>query len=99
MSAVASTMVREVLGYLADRNRTQGGCWISVADVSGALGYDWSEAQEACRSLGDDDLAEFMGGFPLKLTREEFTLARLTERGAELADDTARMNERFGSSN
>ena len=99
MADITSDHIRQVLGYLADRNRSQCGCWISVADVRGALGFDRAEVEVACRRLGDHELAEFMGGFPLRLTRERFTLVRLTERGSVLAGDEARLDETFGAGN
>ncbi len=98
MSAVAGAVIKGVLAYLADRNRSQPGSWISVADVSGALGYEWDGARDACRSLGDSDLAEFMGGFPLKLTQGSFTLVRLTDKGRQLAEDPQRLDELLGGS-
>ena len=96
MVSIKNEKVRQVLGYLADRNRSQCGCWISISDVQGALGIERSEVEEACRSLGSDDLAELMGGFPLRRTSDRFTLVRLTGKGAELADDPDPAAEQSG---
>jgi hypothetical protein len=97
MAAINREQKKQVLNYLADRNRTQQGNWISVADVRGSLGIDRQAAEDACRCLGDAGLAEFMGGFPLRPTTGRFTLVRLTSTGAELAEDAARIDEHFGA--
>jgi hypothetical protein len=97
MPPVTRDQLRQVFSYLADRNRGQTGCWISVADVRGALGFDREVTDAACRRLGDDRLAEFMGGFPLRPTTGAFTLVRLTARGSELATDAGRAEEVLGS--
>lgn len=86
MSTITDPRIKQVLRYLADRNRSQSGCWISVADARDALGFGWEEVATACRSLGDDHLAELMGGFPLQRTSDNFTLVRLTDGGTRLAE-------------
>jgi hypothetical protein len=95
MAPITNEKVKQVLSYLAERNRTQHGCWISVADVKGALGIEWAEAEEACRTLDHHGMAELMGGFPLRPTHEHFTLVRLTDAGAALAEEPQQMEDRF----
>jgi hypothetical protein len=94
---VTRDQTRRVFSYLADRNRGQTGCWISIADIRGALGFERDVTDAACRQLGEDGLAEFMGGFPLRPTTGAFTLVRLTERGSELAADAGRADEVLGT--
>jgi hypothetical protein len=81
MATLVETHAQLVLGYLADRNRQRRGAWVSLADIGSNLGIDWEQTEEACGVLGDSELAEFMGGFPLRPTRDHFTLVRLTPKG------------------
>jgi hypothetical protein len=91
-----TSVTKQVLRYLSDRNRNQPEGWVSVADVRGALGIEIEVARAACLDLHERKLAELMGGFPIRPTTDKFTLVRLTSEGAQIAADQNRVDSVFG---
>lgn len=90
-------MVRQVVRYLNDRNRSLKGGWVSVADLRGVLGLDVDETRSACLALHGRGLAELMGGFPIRPTTDNFTLVRLSDEGVRVAGDPSLLDQHFGA--
>lgn len=94
--SVDPSVTKQVLRYLGDRNRNQPEGWVSVADVRGALGIELEAARAACLALHQRELAELMGGFPIRPTTDKFTLVRLNPKGAQVAADPVRFDAALG---
>ena len=90
--------IRQVVRYLAERSRNLHGGWVSVADLRGALGLEMEVIRTACLGLEARQLAELMGGFPIRPTTDRFTLVRLSDSGMAAAADPAALDQALGDS-
>jgi hypothetical protein len=93
----ASSPIRQVVRTLAERSRNLHGGWVSLADLRGGLGLELETIREACLQLEKRQLAELMGGFPLRPTTDRFTLVRLSDAGMAVAADAAALERALGS--